>query len=58
MRGGHYWRTVAAWVEGGSPLRKGTAAKVEEGRIVFVGVGSLARREVVEMIGLAWLFSM
>lgn len=53
MRGGHCWRTVAVGVEGGSCLRKGTAAKVEVGRIVVVGVGSRARREAVGMIGLA-----
>lgn len=51
MCGGHYWRTVAVGVEGGSCLRKGTAEKVEVGRIEIVGLGSRARREAVGMIG-------
>lgn len=58
MRGGHYRRTVAVGVEGGSCPRQGTAEKVEVGKIVIAGAGSRARREAVGMIGLAWRFSM
>lgn len=45
-------------MEGGSCLRKGTAEKVEVDRTVIVGVGSRARREAEEMIGLVQVFSM
>lgn len=39
-------------MEEGSCLRKVTAEKVEAGRLVTVGLGNQAKKEVVGMIGL------
>ena len=54
---GHCWHTVAVAAEGGSCRMKERAEKVGVGRIVFVGLESQVRKEVVGMIELVWLLS-